>query len=133
MVPPDQSISLVIELKMPSSVVIGRAKRAVRTATFQPEPASGFTTTMGWSRGNCTRNRVTLAVDDSFGTLNVSTASLVPWGIDEGLTVTCAAAESAPSANMIATSTATAPNLLLIPLLLSSGGLTCYCTVSTKL
>src|ERR1700730_6744751 len=88
MLPPLQSISDTVDVKDPSSVLIGRARWAVCTFTVQPDPASGVTTTIGCVRGNWTRSPVTLATIDSLGPRKVKIASPVLWGGDAGLSAT---------------------------------------------
>ena len=77
-----QSISEVTEVNVPSSVVIGLGSLVWTTLTCQPDPASGLTTAIGWSRGNWMRSPVTGAASDSLGTRKVRITSLVPWGSD---------------------------------------------------
>ena len=84
---------------MPSSVVIGLVSVALTELTFQPDPASGFTSTIGCASGNWIRSPVTAAVADSLGTRNVRMASSVPCGSHDGLTVTWAAARPASSSD----------------------------------
>ena len=45
--PPDQSISLTVEVNVPSSVVIGLGSAVLTVVTCHPDPASGFSTTIG--------------------------------------------------------------------------------------
>ncbi len=129
MVPPDQSISLVMDVNVPSSVVMGLAKFVLTTATCHPEPASGLRRTIGCADGNWIFNPTTAAVGDSLGTRKVSTASEVPCGNDEGLTVTCAPAAAAVRRTATRAHAPARPSFLamLVPLPRTDGGVTARC------
>ena len=114
MVPPDQSISLVTEVKVPSSVVTGLGSAVLTAVTCQPDPASGFSRMIGCSSGNWIFRPVTAALCDSFGTRKVRMASEVPRGRLDGLTVTWAAATAASSATRQSAHTAASPSFLII-------------------
>src|SRR6185437_921275 len=137
MVPPLQSISLVIDVNVPSSVVTGLGNADLVTVTCQPDPASGLTETMGWASGNWTLSPTTDAAADSLGTRNVRMTSDVPFGTAEGCTVTCADATVAtPTRTTRVPSTAAAAlhSLRIIRRCLSfQVPRRRYCTVSTKL
>src|SRR5262249_47147854 len=90
----------------PSSVVIGRASRAVLVVKVHPGCGRTSTDANGVSVGTWTLNPVVLAVSLSVGTWNVSTAS-APGLAGGELTVTCACAGAASASNAVATQAAT--------------------------